>query len=186
MFTELKKRFAPDPFKKFSAIMVELQELNRNLKIIGDQLDSLKAIVEFFDEVSKWHDRGLTDVLEEFTAANYKHRYDAIIGNLSALGKHFSNAGRDRYGWNRTEKGEVVIDSKVFLGNIYGLFTHSVGYWQRQKDAPKGGWGYSNMEHLNSHDVVSRQARGFMNSHIAPMAKLIDELETATAAQRAA
>jgi hypothetical protein len=72
---------------------------------------------------------------------------------------------------------ETVTAEKVYLGNIWGLFTHPVSFWKQGKDEKKGGWGFSNMEHLSPYDVVSNQAASFMYSHIPPMIAIIDKLE---------
>ena len=169
MFKRLKAR------RKLAALIPELQQLRQALQRESKVGDPLTLIVYFFDIVSKWHDRGLTDIIAELERVKFRGRYDEIIEKLKTLQGHFVNAGRDPYGMNRTKRGQMVTEDNVYLGNIYGLFTKTVRFWKQRKGEPKGGWGFSNMEHLNPFDVVSRQAREFMMSH-AGMIKLIDKL----------
>lgn len=174
--TKLLKR-GPKPEQILASVMPELIQLRDQLRRLAQSSDSLDTIVRFFDIVSRWHDRGLQDVVDAFEKRNKGGRHDAIIEKLGTLSAHFHMAGRDLFGWNRTRLGQTVTQADVFLGNIWGLFTKPAYFWMQQKDAPKGGWGFEGMDHLNPYDVVSDQARQFMASHIAPMVKIIGELD---------
>jgi len=143
--------------------MPELLILKKDLEVIRGR-QPLDGIVQFFGLVSPWQDRGLADILTAFHSVNYG-QYDEVIRLLNQLTVHFARAGRSPYGWNRTSKGQEVTENNVYLGNIYGLWTKEVSFWKTQKDTPKGGWGFSGMEHLSVYDVVSNQAREFMRSH---------------------
>ena len=158
----------------------ELKQLRQALQYASESRDPLTEIVHFFDTVSRWHDRGIGDLIAAFEEVNYGP-YDEVLEKLRALQKYFENAGRDEYGWNRTKCGETVTADKVFLGNIYGLFTHPVPFWKQRKDEKKGGWGFSGMEHLNAYDVVSQQARQFITSHTGPMVAILDDLQAVAA-----
>lgn len=166
--------------KTLRTVLPELQELRKTLAECRESSDPLGDIVVFFNATSPWHDRGIRDVIASFEAANYG-QYDEILKKLETLALHFVNAGRCDCGWNRTERGERVTADTIFLGNIYGLFTHPVLFWKQRKDDEKGGWGFSGMEHLNAYDVVSWQARDFMCSHAKPMAEIITYLESVAA-----
>lgn len=168
------------PKSELKKLMPELREF-ANVIYRASRLESLDGIVTFFDQVSVWHDRSdeISSIIEKFKRANYGQQYNQIIENLSTLEAHFYNAGREQFGWNRTMSGEKVTEEKVYLGNIFGLFTHPVSFWKRKKDEKKGGWGFPNMEHLNAYDVVSRQARGFINSHVDSMTTCVTRLTTA-------
>jgi len=166
-----------DPRKELVKIMPELNQLRGALEnaVLGG--DPLNRIVEFFDAVSKWHDRGLNDVIEVFEEVNYG-QYDGVLENLRTLQLHFVRAGRNECGWNRTKYGETVTSDKVFLGDICGLFTHPVSFWATRKDEEKGGWGFFSMlnSSLNPYDVVSIQAQDFIVSHAPYMIDAINAL----------
>lgn len=168
------------PERKLTVVRPELQQLRQALQRASESRDPLTEIVHFFDMVSRWHDRGIGDLIATFEEVNYG-QYDEVLEKLRTLQKHFENAGRCEYGWNRTKRGETVTADKVFLGNIYGLFTHPVPFWKQRKDENKGGWGYSGMENLNAYDVVSQQARKFMASHASPMIVILNNLEAVAA-----
>ena len=173
-----------DPRKKLREIMMDFTEFSRFLRRIGDrpQHEPLDEIVDFFNRVSRWHDRGLNDVIASFRAVNYG-QWDGAIRALEALDAHFVNAGRNPYGMNRTERGEAVTAGKVFLGGVWGLFTHPVLYWVRQRGEPKGA--HPDFPSMNAYDLVLNQARRFMKSHTAPMLELIAELGQVVTAGRA-
>ena len=160
-------RGSPNPRKSLRALMPELLILHEELGRTSS-LPPLDGIVKFFGLVSPWHDRGLGELIAEFDSVN-KSKYVTMANLLGELNLHFVSAGRSRYGWNRTEKGETVTPEKVFLGDVYGLFTHPVSYWKKKKDERRDAWKGSLWETklagMNSYDVVSRQATSFMQSH---------------------
>jgi hypothetical protein len=164
------------PERKLTALKSELQQLHQALQRASESRDPLTEIVRFFDTVSRWHDRGIGDLIAAFEEVNYG-QYNEVIEKLRTLQKHFANAGRCEHGWNRTKRGETVTADKVFLGDIYGLFTRPVSFWKHRKNEKKGGWGFSGMEHLNPYDVVSRQASQFMTSHTGPMIAILNDLQ---------
>jgi hypothetical protein len=178
----LRKRISilrSSPKDKLEKLVPELKELSNELQRLqrASESDPLYAIVPFFDQVSRWHDRSgeILELIKDFKSVNWG-QYTPLIEELDVLQIRFVNAGRDRYGWNRTYPGERVTEDRVFLGDIYGLFTHPVSYWKQKRDKKKGGWGFSGMEHLNAYDVVSQQASCFLLSHTGPMLRIIQIL----------
>jgi hypothetical protein len=143
-------------------------------------MEPLSGIVKFFSLTSPWHDKGLEDAIEAFQEVNYG-QYDEVLSRLVKLQLHITKAGRDRYGWNRTEVGEMVTAEKVYLGDIAFLPTRPVSYWAEQVNAPKNNWKGTLYEHdlmgMNAYDVVARQASNFIRSHMCPVINLITEIE---------
>jgi hypothetical protein len=162
-----------DPRKKLVELVPELLKLRTYLRRGIDIRETLPAIVDFFDVVSRWHDRGLQDVIAPLLAVNYS-QYDEVIAKLRQLEGHFQRAGRDESGMNRTKPGEMVRASQVFLGNVYGLFTHPIPFWVERRDETKGV--HPDFPTMNAYDLVCAQARRFMTSHMGPMVGLIDDL----------
>ncbi len=171
------------PMGKLAEIMFSLRVLREALHQIEREPDALRVIVPFFDVISRWQDRGFNDVIVAFEEANFSGKYDDALERLRTLELHFENAGRNEHGMNRTKPGESVTADKVFLGNIFGLFTHPVSYWRRGRNDKKGGWeggtwdGHPAVEGKNAYDVVSQQAHDFMIPHIGSMCELIKELD---------
>lgn len=188
MFTTLKKKarllFGYDPLTELRELMPQLTELKHELQKLrhGEGIDQ---IVPFFNLVSPWHDRRLLVPIRREIEAFDLWSYGEIVEDLDALTVHFRQAGRDSCGMNRTEPGQTVTEDNVFLGDIYGLFTNPVSFWRRRKNNPKNPWKggiYGGIDYLrtrNEYDVVSDQAREFMNSHINPMCEIIERLERA-------
>ena len=172
------------PEYKLIVLIPRLRQLRRDLQRASESRDQLTEIVHFFDTVSRWHDRGIGDLIAAFEEVNYG-QYDVVLLELRMLQGHFEDAGRDDYGWNRTKRGETVMADKVFLGNIYGLFTHPIPFWKQMKDDPKDAWRGTiwgdELKGCNSYDVVSEQARKFMASHTGPMVAILNNLEAVAA-----
>ncbi len=162
--------FFEKPEARLRELSDPLLDLAGSIDLIKSEIESnpdsaLDLIVNFFQVTSWWHDRGLGDIITAYRAVN-DGQYDTVIGLLMELDNQFAAAGRAPFGMNRTKRNEPVTPEQVFLGNTSGLFTHPVSYWKQQRDEPKGGWGFSGMEHLNPYDVVSKQARDFMMNHL--------------------
>lgn len=158
------------PERELVLVKPKLQELRCTLQYASNSEYPLVAIVEFFDAVSRWHDRGISDLIAAFEGVNYG-QYGELLEKLRILQRHFVDAGRQKHGWNRTKYGERVTADNVFLGD------NRVSSWKQRKDMPRGDWGFPGMEEKSDYDVVSEQAREFMTSHAGPMITIIRDLE---------
>jgi len=156
-----------------------------DLEIFRDQLKAIKnsnkedllKIVDFFDVVSKQHDRieELIEIRKILKSSRKKQRRE-VAELLGLLINHIIIAGRCKYGFNRTSKGERVTPDKVFLGNIFGLFTHPITYWLQPESKRKiTSWGIWSLKDTSPYEVVSYQARSFMNEHWQ-MINIIDRI----------
>lgn len=169
--------------EKLGSIKTELLVLKKTLEAIANtrSSDHLGCLHVFFSTVSPWHDRGLDDIITAFEEAD-KHSglHSDIIFKLVLLNMHFENAGRCMSRMNRTKPGEHVSIDKIFLGDIYGLHTKPLTFWFGRRNEPRDEWKgtiYGEaLAGMNAFDVVSEQARRFMNTHVGPMIKLIDDL----------
>lgn len=175
-----------DPLVELKRLLPELRRFRGDLGRLGLRMDhhsmgdgGIREIVNFFNIVSFWYDRReeFYSIMQKLEKLNVDGRFVQLITNIDLLHVHICNAGRCEYGWNRTTAGEIVTEDKVFLGNIFGLFTHPVSYWKQGKDEKKGGWGFTNMEHLNAYDVVSSQAENFIHSHLDMIVELVNKLD---------
>lgn len=170
---KLKKRIRSifaRPEQRLIAIMTGLLEIRSEFEGFSYK-NPLEEIVTFFNLISPWHDRGdVEKVISAFEDANYG-QHEQVLEKLRILQTHIVRAGRDPYGMNRTEKGQIVTEDDVWLGNIWGLFTKKVSFWKEGKDASPY------LGDKNAHNIVSHQAEKFMTSHIDPMTEVIDWLE---------
>ena len=58
----VKAMFAK-PERKLTTLNLELQQLRQVLQRASDSRDPLTEIAHFFDTVSRWHDRGISDLI---------------------------------------------------------------------------------------------------------------------------
>ena len=159
-------------------LVKELIELKESLitlmsKRLNNNIDPLTAIVEFMSLIAPWYDRlpEILQIVELFEKVNYG-QYNLLLFNLHTLIRHFRNAGRNECGYNRTDRGQPVTASDIFLGGIeeIKLLTHSVSTWQKKADDTAG----RNQEYM----IVCQIAKEFMDSHIQLIVVIISGLET--------
>lgn len=171
----LKSLFAR-PFGHLKKCLPELRQLKSQLENLHTN-EPIENLIQLFNIVSPWHDRGLTDLKEKFSLKNDKEAQE-VLAILNELELHIRNAGRDDYGMNRTNKGEGVCLDDVYLGDIYGLWTKKASYWLSLKNSEKKrDWGYPGMENMTSYEVISAHALRFIESHRPIMIQLINKLE---------
>lgn len=163
--------------KEIAMLLAKLEPMLESLRNMSGRTDGLNLIVDFFNATSFAYDTNqIPELITRFSGVNKKGRHDKTIESLRSLNEHIKNSGRNMCGLNRTQTGASVSEEDVFLGDVYGLFTHPVAFWKKHKDEKKGGWGFSGMEHLNAYDVVEKQALQFVNSHLS-MVSIADTLK---------
>lgn len=153
--------------------MTELREqlpclvaLKQGLRTLDEMRDGVQSITPFFNLISPFHDeQPLALVIERLKQKNRRGQYHWMIDPLEQLSAHFVIAGRDRFGWNRTQTGEEVTEDNVFLGDIDGYWTKTVSYIKTQKDDAE------------YYVTMSRQAKEFIQSHTTPMIQIIQLIE---------
>jgi len=106
--------------QELKGILERYSNLPQNPKLV------LKALVDFFDEMSEFQDQGHFNVGNSIKMQKY---FPNAYKELSIINSHISNSGRCSYGFNRTLIGEQVTANKVHLGDIYGIFTFTVDKW---------------------------------------------------------
>lgn len=74
---------------------------------------ALEYTLKFFNVVSEFQDQGRIKFAKNADEINFL----------------VERAGRQVYGWNRTKMGEKVTAENLYLGNVFGLFTHPIKYW---------------------------------------------------------
>ncbi len=171
------------PLARVEGMMPALLEFRRKIIMSGKQLD-LDAIVCYFDVVSKWHDNldeTVRPAMKDLKEVDYG-QYTALIGLLQKLANAIVISGRCQHGWNRTKKGQVVLPENVFLGNIYGLLTHPVPYWQGQRhDTNRNSWQSgiyaATCVDTTPYEVVCKQARRFQTEKGSVICDRITDIE---------
>lgn len=129
----------------------------------------------FFEEVRK----NMKDaVLQHTLSKNGARIVNAInkCGSLEELlsihkeawivGFQNENLGPDKYGMFRTENIPTMQPSEVFLGNICGLFTHAIPFWEKRKSQPYGYNGFNMNPKISLYDIVLDQYKRLLTSNI--------------------
>lgn len=115
-------------------IQPQLLALEKELEKIGAMENKIEAIVRLFQVVSPLHDQGgFAEELSKLQASSREKEFTA----LKNLQLHIRNAGRSPYGINRTQTGEEVNAGNVWLGDVFGLFTHPADFWLNRMDELK-------------------------------------------------
>lgn len=128
----LKATFSP-VINDLKKIENDLNSLQKEMLEISRMDNKVEAILRLFKIISPIQDKGgFAQTIFALQRKNYG-QLDQIISALEVLQIHFRNAGRDECGMNRTKAGEEVTSSKVFLGNIFGLWTLPASYWIENK-----------------------------------------------------
>lgn len=120
--------------KTIAKIQPQLQKLEAEIKKIDDMDNKVEAIIRLFQVISQIQDAGgFSQEIINLKKRNRNGKLNTQIKVLEVLQLHFHNAGRNVHGINRTAKGEEVTAEKVFLGNVFGLWTATAAYWLSQK-----------------------------------------------------
>lgn len=94
--------------------------------------------------------------------------YELLSIHKSAwtLGFQNENLGPDKYGMFRTENISTMEPSEVFLGNIWGLFTHSIPFWEERKSQPYGCNGFGINPEISLYSIILDQYKRLLISNI--------------------
>ena len=167
----LKATFSP-AVNDMKKIENDLNFLKKEMLEISKMNNKVEAIIRLFKVISPIQDKGgFSQTIFTLQEKNYG-QLDQTISALEVLQKHFKNAGREPYGLNRTKKGEEVTSAKVFLGDVFGIWTKSASFWlENQKRfetedsgaTPKDGCG---REYISVwYCINDYQAGSFVKSH---------------------
>jgi hypothetical protein len=119
--------YVGNPRKKLAKIMPKLLDLQQKLQgakflaapeetLFGN--DPMKGLVLLLNSVSPWDDRNeLAEIISDFESAN-SGQYDETIWLLYELNGHFIQTGRNPHGINRTERGQIITEKEIFLGDL--------------------------------------------------------------------
>lgn len=92
-----------------------------------------------------------------------------------AAGFHNNGICPDKHGYFRTDDIETMTPDEVFLGDIYGLWTKNIPFWEQYKDEGKTGGGFNIYEYLTVYQIILRQYKGQLTFNIKAIAKKAEE-----------
>ena len=82
------------------------------------------------------------------------------------LGFQNENLGPDRYGMFRTENIPTMKPEEIFLGGIWGLFTHAIPFWEERKSQPYGCNGFGIDPEISLYSIILGQYKNLLISNI--------------------
>ncbi len=150
----MNKRKCRKLIQEQKPMVKEFQDILEKYKEVpNDSKGAITHLIAFMEDVSKFQDKGYFSNGHQFKMEKYFPEY---YETANSLNRHLENAGREKYGWNRTTKGEKVTLDNVYLGNIEGLFTLPARKW---------------LDSDSVYTIAAFQARPFVKSHCEAIKK---------------
>lgn len=127
------------------------EEVRKNMKDAELQLTLSKNGARVINATEK------CDSLKELLSI---HKEAWIVGFQNG------NLGPDKYGMFRTESIPTMKPEEVFLGGIWGLFTHAIPFWEERKSQPYGCNGFNMDPEISLYGIVLDQYKRLLISNI--------------------
>lgn len=130
------------------------------LKKQNKQFETAKKLVGFGPETLQYVElaKNLKDLLDAHKLAwsrGYKNK------NLAPCS----------YGMFRTKSITTMKPEEVFLGNIYGIWTFNIPYWESHKHIDMSGNSFGISEDTKCYDIIMRQYRTILRTNINNLIK---------------
>jgi hypothetical protein len=151
-------------------IQDDLIYLEKEMIEISKMENKVLGIIRLFKVISPIQDKGgFSQTIGKLQEKNVGD-LDQIISALKVLQIHFERAGRCDSGINRTKVGEEITAEKVFLGDIYGIWTKTASYWLTNQEKCKQDKHYDASKDKDNpisiwYLINDYQAGGFVKSH---------------------
>ena len=121
----------------------------------------IDAAERFLDELNECNDlQGMLQIHRECWKAGFNNK----------------NLGSNGYGMFRTKDIAKMKAEEVYLGDIYGMWTFNIPYWEKQKDKPYGcnNWGIK--PDTTVYQLVVNQYKNLLVTNIKHIRKENEEL----------
>lgn len=127
------------------------KEIKRNQELFK----SIKDKIAIYNNCRKaiQYSRSLMDLLD-----NHKR--------IFALGYQHANLDIDKYSMFRGKSIETLQPSEVYLGNIWGLWAHSISFWEDHKDEKYGYGGFNINPDTLIYDLILNQYKRHLLANI--------------------
>ena len=115
-----------------------------------------------------WNNRGKY-FLDSIGKADSLYTLLAIHKDAWGTGFQNENIGPCSYGMFRTKDILKMTAEEVYLGGIWGLFTHNIPFWEERKDDKYGCNGFNIDENINLYKIILNQYKNILTSNIKAM-----------------
>lgn len=106
------------------------------------------------------------EILKEISHADTLEGLLRLHKKAWKQGYQNANIGPCSYGMFRTENIETMKPEEVFLGNIYGLFTKNIPFWEARKEDNYGVNGFGIKPETKLYNIIVEQYRKHLISNI--------------------
>lgn len=182
----MKRNFLSELFFSHKRFMVKMQpklEYLESMLLSVEKIDNkIWAIINLFQVISQLQDEGGFDQEVEILNNHKSRKTEEHLIALQNLQKHIQAAGRDLYGMNRTQKGETVLADKVFLGNIFGIWTNTAKHFLDNREKLENDFPENvskNLEKpISTWEIIhDYQSKNFAKEHINGLKRQIAVLK---------
>ncbi len=105
---------------------------------VASAKNHIYAIWYLFKFTSKWQDINMIpEAITYFKTKKDIKKYENILKLLNLMSNTLNNAGRCEHGYNRTKKGEEVTLDKIYLGDVFGIWTNKASFWLAREEEMK-------------------------------------------------
>ena len=112
-----------------------------------------------------WNNQGQY-FLDAIGKAISLYRVLAIHRDAWGTGFQNNNLGSCSYGMFRTENIPTMKPEEIFLGGIWGLFTHAIPFWEERKSQPCGCNGFGIDPEISLYSIILDQYKNLLISNI--------------------
>jgi len=147
------------------------KEVNANVELKEKYLKLIELAPNFIDRIGEvTYTEGKQDSAK-VTGARYLTELLFIHKELWVMKFQNSNLGPDSCGMFRTASIPDMKPEEVYLGNIWGLFTKNIPYWDKYQHDGKTGGGWPIYEYLTIYQIILGQYKRHLSSNIRAIAK---------------
>lgn len=111
-----------------------------------------------------------SEFLKEIAVADTLEKLLELHKKAWREGYRNENIGPCLYGMFRTKNIETMKPEEVFLGNIYGLFTKNIPFWEDRKEDNYGVNGFGIKPETKLYNIIVEQYRKHLISNIRSIA----------------
>lgn len=131
----------------------KMREVKANLFIAKKAMAAFESLKDLLNKSESLLD--LLEVHKIMWAYNYRNK----------------SLGPNKHGTFRTSDIASMLPSEVYLGNIYGIFTKNISYWEKHKDDVFGVNEYDIEVETTLYSIVYEQYRKILYSNLLSIFK---------------
>jgi len=157
----------------------------KNLKETSLKMRSLKRIIEV---APSFRERIGDIVIDKVGRSTTVSGATSLLELLKIHKEMWANGIRneylcpDQFDMFRTESIPDMTPQEVYLGDIWGLSTKPIPFWEESKNEGKTGGGFEIYDHLSVYEIILRQykyrLRGGLNAAVEAANKEISKLKS--------